>query len=589
MAGTVDEIKSKADIVQIISEKISVKKAGKHFKALCPFHGEKTPSFMISPELQIFKCFGCGESGDVITFLEKYEGMDFNEALSYLSERTGVKLDQGNFQPKKDKERIIETNSLAVKYYQYLLLKHNLGKEALLYLTQKRKMNLETIEKFRIGYSPDNPNLFESFFLKKKGLQNRDLVMAGICFERYGRLVDRFSGRIIFPLFDHRGNVVGFSGRILSGQNKELAKYINTPETPAYHKSEILFGLNFTKTEIKEEGYAVIVEGELDMISPWQRGVKNIVAIKGSALTEAHARLIGRFTKNITLALDADFAGNAAAKRGIEIAQNMGLKIKVARIKGFKDPDEVAVSDVGAFSKCLNSALPVYDYIIDSALEKYDSNSIEGKIDVSKEVIPFLTKIEDEIMKAYYIERLSKKLKVPYESVYSEVEKRKIDGLSSEEGRKNEYVKQDRREIVEEMLLILYMISSPKMAVESGSLFKAPFIIKVIGKLADYLKKHDFEIKDFSESLPEELKAKFNEIYLLYASDVESLDKDKLKKEAEFLKKSLDLFKLTESQKVLIGEIKDSEIAGDKEKVKSFQKKLNELVKVKMKIEERGL
>ncbi len=585
MAGTVDEIKAKADIVTIISERIGVKKAGKHFRALCPFHGEKTPSFMISPELQIYKCFGCGEGGDVISFLEKYEGMDFNEAIGYLSERTGIKLETGSFQPKKDKERIIEINSLAAKYYQYLLLKHDLGKEALVYLTQKRKLTLATIEKFKIGYSPDNPQIFESFFIKKKGLKNRDLVMSGICYEKYGRLADRFSGRIVFPLFDHRDNIVGFSGRIMSQQGKELAKYINTPETPAYHKSEVLFGLNFTKGDVKEKGFLVVVEGELDMISPWQRGIRNIAAIKGSALTEAHARLIGRFTKHITLALDADFAGNSAAKRGIEIAQNLGLKVKVARLKGYKDPDDMAVADIELFSKCLQTAVPVYDFIIDAAAEKYDGNSIEGKIDISKEVIPFLTKIEDEILKAYYIESLSKKLKVPYESVYSEVEKSKINRLSKQENDQGGISKQGKRELIEEMLLILLLTSSPKKAVMSGKLFKTHFIKKIIGELAVYLKKKDFEIKVFSESLPQELKVKFNEIYLLYASDIGNLDEQKVKKEISFLEKRLDLLDLSESQKVLIGEIKESEEGGDKEKVQTFQKKLNELVKVKLKLE----
>src|SRR3972149_8371063 len=336
MSGTIEEIKAKADIVQIISERITVKKAGKHFKALCPFHGEKSPSFMISPELQIYKCFGCGEGGDVISFLEKYEGMDFNEAIKYLSDKTGVKLDSGSFQPKKDKEKIIEINDLASKYYNYLLLKHELGKNALKYLLEVRKLTIDTIKYFKIGFSPNNQKIFESFFINKKGLKNKDLVSAGICYERYGRVFDGFSDRIVFPLFDHRGNTVGFSGGILPNSKPDLAKFINTPETPAYHKSEVLFGLNFTKNDIKKAGLAIVTEGEFDMIFPWQRGVKNIVAIKGSALTEAHANLLGRFTKKITLALDSDFAGNAAAKRGIEVAQKMGLKVNVCQLGEYK-------------------------------------------------------------------------------------------------------------------------------------------------------------------------------------------------------------------------------------------------------------
>lgn len=595
MAGTIEEIKAKADIVAIISEKITVKKAGKHFKALCPFHGEKTPSFMISPELQIYKCFGCSEGGDVITFLEKYEGMDFNEAIKYLSDRTGIKLETGAFQPKKDRERIFEINELAAKYYQYLLFKHDLGKDALVYLTQKRKLTTSTIAKFMIGFSPDNQRIFDSFFIKKKGLKNKELVMAGICYEKYGKLVDRFTNRIVFPLFDHRGNVVGFSGRIMppsaeasegqAGQIEQRAKYINTPETPAYHKSEVLFGLNFTKMDIKEMGFAIVTEGELDTISPWQRGVKNIVAIKGSALTESHARLLSRFTKKITLALDTDFAGNAAAKRGIEIAQHVGLKVNIARLKGYKDPDEMAVSDIERFSKCIKEAVPVYDFIIDSALEKYNSQTVDGKMDISKEVVPFLSRIDDEIMKAYYVEVLSKKLKVPYESVYSEVEKSKISKLTHEEEKAVENVGVGRRELIEDMLLVILLTFSPKKILESKSLFKTQFILKVIDKLDAYLTKNEFEVKAFSESLPEELRVKFNEIYLINSSDLESLNVDRMGKEIDSLKKSLDMIDLSHVQKELIDKIREGEVKKDKETVKKLQKKLNELVKIKLKLE----
>ena len=582
--GTVDEIKTKADIVQIISERLSVKKAGKHFKALCPFHGEKTPSFMISPELQIYKCFGCGEGGDVITFLEKYEGMDFNEAIGYLSERTGIKLDSANFQPKKDKEKIIEINSLAVKYYQYLLLKHDLGKPALDYLTNKRKLTLSTIQKFMIGFSPENPKIFQSFFINKKGLNRKDLVLTGICYEKFNGLVDRFAGRIVFPLFDHRGNTVGFSGRAMPNPSQEVAKYINTPETPAYHKSELLFGLNFTKEAIKEREFVIVTEGELDVISPWQRGIKNIVAIKGSALTDAHTRLLSRFTKNITLALDADFAGSAAAKRGIETAQSAGLRIKVAQFKGFKDPDEMAVSDIDGLIKCIDKAIPVYDYIINSALEKYDSNTMQGKVDISKEVVPFLAKIDDEIMKAYYVEILAKKLLIPYESVYSEVEKNKISRLSQEDELTPVKFSSGRREAIEEVLLALVLRNSPENLAKIKRFFKSQFLRKIVERFIDFPVKPASDIKKFSENLPAELRDKFNEIYFVNLVNYEDISSEKLLPEIETLKRNLETIDLSESQKKLIEKIRESEKEGKKSEVADLQKKLNELVKTKMKL-----
>jgi len=582
--GTVDDIKAKADIVQIISEKLSVKKAGKHFKALCPFHGEKTPSFMISPELQIYKCFGCGESGDVISFLEKYEGMDFNETIRYLSERTGIKLDTGSFKPKEDREKIIEINSLAVKFYQYLLLKHGSGIKALQYLRNERKLNNKAIEEFKIGYSPEKPQIFESFFFKKKGFSYKDLVLSGICYEKYGRAHDRFSGRIVFPLFDHRGNTVGFSGRLLPGANPEYAKYINTPETPAYHKSELLYGLNTAKSEIKKKGFAIISEGELDVISPWQRGIKNIVAIKGSALTEAHIRLLGRFTKNITLALDTDFAGNAAAKRGIELAQNSGLRINVARLKNYKDPDEMSVKDFDGFVKKIKEAVPVYDFIIDTAMEKYDSTKVEGKMDISKEVIPFLTKISDEILKAYYVELLAKKLKVPYESVYMEVEKHRISKLSQDINVPEDTGHFGRREVIEEQLLALILLGSYSELVKYKGYFKTRFIKKIIKEILSLKKGVTFDIKKFSDGLPEELRERFNDIYFRQLLSIEDLPEEKIPKEMELLKKSLTMIDFSDSHKELIERIKECEKNNDKKGVAAYQTKLNELVKVKMKL-----
>ncbi|KKQ54248.1 MAG: primase protein [Candidatus Woesebacteria bacterium GW2011_GWB1_38_5] len=583
MAGDIEEIKSKADIVQIISERIATKKAGKHYRALCPFHGEKTPSFMISPELQIYKCFGCGEGGDVITFLEKYEGMDFNEAILYLSERTGVKLERGAFQPKKEKEKIVEINALAEKYYHYILQNHSLGKDALLYLKEKRKITVNSIDKFGIGYSPQNQSLFENFFIKKKGIKQDDLVRSGICYERYGKCFDRFAGRIIFPLYDHRGNPVGFSGRLMPGVDRDAGKYINTPDTPAYHKSELLFGLNFVKDDIKKEGYAIITEGELDMISPWQRGVRNVIAIKGSALTDAHARLLSRFTQNLTLALDSDFAGNTAAKRGIETVQSMGFKVKVARLGKYKDPDEMAVDDIKKFSKSLSDAVPVYDFIIDSAFEKYDSEKIDGKVDISKEVVPFLSKINDEILKAYYVGLLSKKLQVPYDSVYAEVEKSKI-GRITREDIKEERVRTDgKRELIEETLLLLTILRSAQEAGELKRYIKSIFAKRVLEELISYIKVKEFNVKLFADNLPTELKEKFRETYIANSIAYERSGDEKMANETEDLKRKLELIDISESQKGLIAKIKESESRGDKKDVKTLQKKLNELVDVKSK------
>ncbi|MDP2861049.1 MAG: DNA primase, partial [bacterium] len=326
MADQIEEVKQKTDIVSLIGEYIEVKKAGRNYKAICPFHSEKTPSFMISPELQIYKCFGCQAGGDCFAFLKEYEGMEFGEALKFLADRAGVKLERISRTDTSEKEKIIEINNLTSRFYQYLLFNSSFGKVALDYLLRERGLKLTTIKEFGLGFSPDSPIGLKKFLIDKKKFDPRDIERAGIGYPKGGYFIDRLRGRVIFPLLDHRGNTVGFAGRVLPGPNeKETAKYINTPETPVYHKSNLLYALNLTRQNIKRKNIAIVVEGELDAISSWQAGIKNVVAIKGSALTEDQVRLLSRFCKKAILCLDSDIAGDAAARRGVITAQDQGL------------------------------------------------------------------------------------------------------------------------------------------------------------------------------------------------------------------------------------------------------------------------
>ncbi|KKR56946.1 MAG: primase protein [Candidatus Woesebacteria bacterium GW2011_GWC2_40_30] len=326
----IEEVKGSA----IIGERIELKKAGRNYKANCPFHGEKTPSFMVSPELQIFKCFGCDAKGDVFSFLEQYEGMEFPEALKYLADRAGVKLQKFQGGESSEKERLIEVNTQTLRFYNYLLLEHPVGKKALDYLMNQRGLKKETIQEFSLGYSPESSYSLKKFLVDKKKFTPSEVERAGIGIVRGSNLYDRFNGRVVFPLFDHRGNSIGFSGRVLPWDKRETGKYINSPETPLYHKSNVLYGLNLARGLIKKKKTAIVVEGELDLISSWQAGIKNVVAIKGSALTEEQVKLLSRFAQRFILALDSDMAGDAATRRGIKVASDMGVEIKVAEISG---------------------------------------------------------------------------------------------------------------------------------------------------------------------------------------------------------------------------------------------------------------
>lgn len=502
----IEEVKSKTDIVSLISEYIEVKKAGRNYKANCPFHGEKTPSFIITPELQIYKCFGCGKSGDVFTFLEEHEGMEFSEALKYLAEKAGVKLISFKPEESSDREKIIEINKSALYFYDYALNSHPQGKKVLDYLTKERGLTLESVKKFRLGYSPESFDALSNYLVQKKKINQKEVEKAGLL---VGRGIDRFRGRVIFPLSDHRGNIVGFAGRILPWAGKDLAKYINSPDTEAYHKSKVLYGMDITKSEIRDKKYAVIVEGELDMISSYQAGVRNVIAIKGSALTESQVRLISRFAQKIVLCLDSDFAGDEAAKRGSIMAVNMGFEVKVAQLEDYKDPDEIARKDPDAYIKAIENAEDIWDFLIDSVFNKYDLGTGGGKAKISHEVVPLLRLIQDKIVQSSYVENVARRLSVPNEAVLEEMAKVNTSKNNDSENLEYKKVEKNRRQLLEEKLLVNSINNIDLIPV---NLITSEFIKKVIS----YLNKNKFP-------LPKELEDGYGEM-VLENSDKENVD-----------------------------------------------------------------
>jgi DNA primase len=506
-SNQIEEVKNKTDIVSLISEYIEVKKAGRNYKANCPFHGEKTPSFMITPELQMYKCFGCGRHGDCFTFLEEHEGMEFSESLKYLAKKCGVTLTLIKNEESSEKEKIIEINKSALNFYNYALHDHPQGKKVLEYLAKNRGLNKEMIQKFKLGYSPESYDALANYLIGKKKFNKKDLESAGLL---VGRGIDRFRGRLIFPLSDHRGNIVGFAGRILPWAVQDIAKYINSPDTPAYHKSHILYGMDITKSEIRDQKYAVIVEGEIDMISSYQAGIKNVIAIKGSALTEDQLRLIARFAKKIVLCLDSDFAGDEAAKRGAILAVNMDFEVKVAHIEGFKDPDEIARNNPDQYKKSIENAVDIWDFLIDSIFKKYDTSTGGEKSKISRDVVPLLRLIEDKIVQSSYIESVARRLSVPVAAVMAEVEK--VVTQKNKEITNLEYKKinKDRRQLLEEKLLVNAIQKNKEILFENDikELISSEFILKII----NYLEKNKFP-------LPKELEEGYAEMVLENSED----------------------------------------------------------------------
>lgn len=583
MDNQVEEVKNKTDIVSIIGERIELKKAGRNYKALCPFHGEKTPSFMVSPELQIFKCFGCDAKGDVFGFLEQYEGMEFKEALKYLADRAGIKLIRTNFGEASEKEKLIEIHKETMRFYNYLLLKHPLGARALAYLEKDRGLKKSLIEEFQLGYSPDTPALIQKFLVGKKKINPKDLEKAGIAVLRGQSIYDRFGGRVIFPLFDHRGNPIGFAGRVLPWDKRETGKYINSPETPIYHKSSVLYGLNITRGNIKKKKVAIIVEGELDLISSYQAGIKNIVAIKGSALTEEQARLLSRFAPRFILALDSDFAGDAAARRGITVAENSGVTVKIAKISKFKDPDEAARGNIESYKNDLIHAEGVWDFLIDSVFSRYNAASGEGSSKISRELSPVIAGIEDKIVQSHYINLIAKKLGVDPSAVSEQVAK--VGKPEEKKAEETTISPKGRRSLLEERFLSLAFQSDPSILVSKmpKSMISTPLATRIVEEYQKWPKKK-FDISEFSKNLPKELLDGFTSIVL--KNDWEKESPDEIKKELDLVEKELKILTARENLRDLTVKIAELEEAGEVEALHKAQNKFTILTQNLSKLEQ---
>jgi DNA primase len=524
----IDEIKSRVNVADFIGKRVTLKKTGRNFKGLCPFHNEKTPSFIVSPERESWHCFGCGKGGDILAFVMEYDHVDFVEALESLAELAGVKLTRrvGDTPEVKLKQKIFEVNHLASEYYQYILTKHKLGENALTYL-KGRGVSDKSMSTFGLGYSPNSWDAL-SGYLRKKGYEEELLEKAGLTIKRSGSsgYYDRFRGRVMFTLKDHRGNVVGFSGRIMEKDVKDLpaqagAKYINTSETPVYIKGNVLYGLDVTKGAIQKENEAIVMEGELDLISSFQAGISNVVAIKGSALTEGHVNLIRRYTEKLVFALDSDMAGDAASRRGIEIADRAGLDMRVVILSSGKDPDEAVRENASAVKKAIKEAVPIYDYFITSAMKRFDVSTAFGKKKVSEELLPILAKIENPIVQGHYVKKLGQAIDSSEETIMESMRRlSRGHGLTVEHA-ENQAAPTTRSQKLETYLLALLLQGKTIDLFEELTAritlldIANPAARKILDHLKSYLGENTvFLIKDFADSLPVELVPTLDEAFL---------------------------------------------------------------------------
>lgn len=404
-----DEIKQKLDIVDIIRDYLPLKAAGMNFRARCPFHREKTPSFMVSPDKQIFHCFGCGKGGDVFTFIQEIEGVDFIGALRILAPKAGVMLKRQDPKLASQRNRILDILEISRKHYHQLLLTSKLAEGTRKYL-KSRGIDREIAEEWQIGFALDSwDNL--SNLLKSKAFSEQEIFLAGMIAksDTSSRFYDRFRGRIMFPINDLNGATVAFSARIMPEQEEEnkMGKYINSPQTNVYDKSKIIFGLDKAKLHIKSEDLAIVAEGQMDVITAHINGHKNVIASSGTALTQDQIQIIKRYTNNIALAFDMDAAGSMAADRGAREAMKAEMNVKVIELPNGKDPDECIRKDPELWREAIANARQVMEYYFNQIFKDLDINKIENKREGVKKALPIIRQLENKIEQDYWLKYLS--------------------------------------------------------------------------------------------------------------------------------------------------------------------------------------
>ncbi|MFH1347211.1 MAG: DNA primase [Candidatus Margulisiibacteriota bacterium] len=444
----IEDIRNKTDIVKVVSEYVQLKKRGKNYLGLCPFHSEKDASFTVSPEKQIFHCFGCNEGGNAFAFLMKIENIGFAESVAELGDKLGVAVPRPSRSgPEKGtKDKLYQLMLLAAKYFQNCL-EDNSGEAARAYL-EKRGISQQTKEQFRLGFAPPGwDNLFK--YLVSRGADPMLIEKTGLILSREGSrgYYDRFRNRLIFPIMDQRNRVIAFGGRSLAD---EEPKYLNSPDTAIYHKGETLFGLNLSKESIKNSKTAVMVEGNFDLITPFQAGATNIVASMGTALTAFQCKLLTRYCDTIVLAFDADSAGGIAAERSIELLKNQGLKVKVAKLTGGKDPDEI-INKQGkeAFQKCLDAALPYLEFKIKRVLARHNLAEIESRSKALKEVAKVLSQEQEDYIRKEYAKLIAPKLKTDVGTILEEIKRGQHYGGGQKTQRLNRTTEKPASKIVE--------------------------------------------------------------------------------------------------------------------------------------------
>ncbi len=460
-----EEIKTRLDIVDVINEYVALKPAGANHKALCPFHTEKTPSFMVSRERQMWRCFGCSEGGDLYSFVMKMEGLDFPGALRHLAQKAGVTIRRGDPAVASHKNTLLEIVQAAANFWQTLLLESPQAAAARAYLKQ-RGVSDSAVQAFQLGFAPDSWDATGQH-LRDRGFSEADLFAAGLMVkkERGAGFYDRFRNRLIFPIHDAHGTVVGFGGRALADGPDAGAKYINTPQTAIYNKGLVVFNLHRAKPDIRTANAAVLVEGYMDALASWEAGVKNVVAVAGTALTGDQVKLLKRFTANLAIAFDMDPAGAAAAWRGIDVVLQAECGVRVITLPFGKDPDECVRQDPAAWRQAISGAVEFMQYCFTKTLAQYPPTDATNKKLAAKTLLEVIGKLGNRIEQTHWLQQLANNLSVPElilrESLPARRAASRAGGMASTPSRP---VGRERGLLLEERLVALLLYQPSQLA-----------------------------------------------------------------------------------------------------------------------------
>ena len=580
-----EEIRSRNDIIDVISQYVTLKRSGRNYFGLCPFHNEKSPSFSVSPDKQIFHCFGCGVGGNVFHFVMKIENISFVESVQMLADRAGINLPTStNYEDEKIaklKAKVYDVNQFTAEYYHKNLYRpeSKAGQEYI----KKRKLDNNTLKSFMIGFSGQFDELYKA--LRKEGFEDEEILASGLVNKsREGMYIDRYRNRVMFPIQDVRNRVIAFGGRVLDDSKP---KYINSPENIVYSKGRNLFGLNVAKKN--NPGMMkrlLIVEGYMDAISLFQRGITNVVASLGTALTDAQGRLLRKSTEQVILGYDADGAGQAAIVRGMDILQSMGCDIRVLQISGAKDPDEFVVKyGPDRFRKCMDDAISVVEYKVKNLKKELNLDNVSDKIKFLNAIAKILSEVNNSMEREVYVDKIADTYNISKEAIYAEINKRLYSNKGASQKtleakpnivRPKQEEKVDEKSSRREQMVIYLLINYPKESLER--IKKIVSIESIKSEKNKSIVKTLYEKLSTSETVEDVLNwfddnETINYISGILAYDFEISD---VEKGIEDIEKSYQKNDLVARRNEIINKLNDKALP--KEEAMALGKELNDII-----------